>query len=60
MSILLDSGADISVMSAELFPELSKHNGSTVHGIGGTQISGEAIECDISISSTPHGHLVIN
>ena len=52
VSILFDSGAGTSVMSSELFPELNQSNGTNVHGIGGVQASGEAVDCEISISST--------
>ena len=52
VSILFDSGAGTSVMSSELFPELNQSNGTKVHGIGGVQASGEAVDCEISISST--------
>ena len=39
-------------MSAELFPELKTSNGTEIHGIGGAQISGKPVRCNISISST--------
>ena len=39
-------------MSSELFPDLNNDNGTKIFGIGGVQISGEAVECIISISST--------
>ena len=52
VSILFDSGAGTSVMSAELFPELKTSNGTEIHGIGGAQISGKPVRCNIYISST--------
>lgn len=51
MDILLDSGASVSVMSSEIFPELFQESGK-VSGIGGMQRVGKPVECKISISST--------
>ena len=52
VDILFDSGAGISVMSEELFPELVSNKSHKVYGIGGVEYAGEPIECKILISST--------
>ena len=52
VDILFDSGAGISVMSKELFPELVSTKSHKVYGIGGVEYAGEPVECRILISST--------
>ena len=52
VDILFDSGAGISVMSEELFPELVSNKSHKVYGIGGVEYAGEPVECKILISST--------
>ena len=52
VDILFDSGAGISVMSEELFPEVVSTKSHKVHGIGGVEYAGEPVECKILISSS--------
>ena len=52
MDVLCDSGAGTSVMSCELFPDVWENTGSKVHGIGGSQLVGKPVECNISLSSS--------
>ena len=44
VDILFDSGAGISVMSEELFPELVSNKSHKVYGIGGVEYAGEPVE----------------
>ena len=51
VEILFDSGAGVSVMSQELFPDLSSSKLHKITGIGGMQYAGEPLKCKIYIGS---------
>ena len=52
LKFFFDSGAGISVISEELFPEMKSEKSHKVYGIGGWEYAGDAIECEILVSSS--------
>ena len=49
VDILFDSGAGVSVMSQELFPNLPTQKSHKIMGIGGVEYAGEPLMCKIFI-----------
>lgn len=60
MEFLLDSGADVSIMSGKLCPPESQREidrgSTTLNGIGGKQKAGSPVTCDICFDSGWKGH----